>query len=75
MKVKLIYTNIDDEEIEVESSKYIEKIELNKKDIVRIDLTPLSSCNHLREINLGSNLIRDIDLNPLDSSENRSAGY
>lgn len=49
----------------IDNIQNIEKVILRKKNLTRIDLSPLSQCNNLRELDLIFNRLESIDLSPL----------
>ncbi|MHA2191690.1 MAG: leucine-rich repeat domain-containing protein [Candidatus Thorarchaeota archaeon] len=70
MAITLTYTVAGAIEKSQQFKDDIESISLEGNDIVSIDLSPLSSCNHLESLNLYNNRLRIIDLGPLQTCKN-----
>ena len=65
MTIVLNYTTEDGSQEQVEFEDDVAKIDLSRKRIASIDLTPLSSCTSLQNLFLGGNQLTSLDLTPL----------
>jgi len=70
MTVVLTYTTKDGIEEQAEFEDDIGEIDLSRRKIIKIDLTPLRSCSKLHHLNLYGNNLENIDLAPLAFNEN-----
>lgn len=67
MAIVISYLTEDGSKEQEEFYGYIPEMNLSYRDIVDIDLSPLSSDTDLQRLNLGHNKIKNIDLTPLSS--------
>ncbi|MFW9788871.1 MAG: leucine-rich repeat domain-containing protein [Candidatus Thorarchaeota archaeon] len=67
MSIKLTYTTINGDVKEVEFERGAKEIPFRRRELLHIDLAPLSSCKALEEIYLDGNQLQSIDLAPLSS--------
>lgn len=67
MAIVITYLTEDGSNEQEEFYGYIPEMDLSYRDIVDIDLSPLSSYTDLLRLNLGHNKIKKIDLTPLSS--------
>ena len=64
-EIVITYVTVDKEKKEITFDSDVEIIQLDRKEIASIDLTPLSKCTSLQELDLSNNQLQSIVLTPL----------
>jgi len=69
-RISIIYTTKNGTKESAHFEEDVTEINLEKHEIISIDLTPLTSCKNLQLLHLGENPLQSLDLSPLSSCIN-----